>query len=103
MVLDHRDRELEHVAQLEQRVAELMGLLRTHAGRRLVEQQHVRVGGEHRGDLDALERAVGEPGDLGVEQVGEPEHLGDGVGALDAGARSLTTERRLPSIPASVG
>ena len=58
VVLDHRDRQPEVRAQLEQRVAELVRLLRTHARRRLVEQQHLRVGGEHRRDLDALQRAV---------------------------------------------
>ncbi len=71
---------LNIAAQLEQRVAEPVGLFGTHARRRLVEQQHVGVGRQHGGDLDPLERAVREPGHLRVEQVGEPEHVGQGIG-----------------------
>ena len=88
-------------AQLEQRVAQLVRLLGTHARRRLVEQQHVGVGGQHGGDLDPLERAVGQPGDLGVEQVAQAEHLGQRLGPARSW-RSLASDRRLPSMPATV-
>ena len=93
-------------AQLEQRVAELVRLLRTHARRRLVEQQHVGIGGQHGGDLDPLQRAVRQAGDLGVEQVAEAEGLGQRVGPgpqLALGRHGRAACRACPTIGRVVG
>jgi len=61
VVLDHQDRQVEEVAQLEQLVAEAVRLLRPHPRARLVQKQDVGIGGQGRGDLDPLEGAVRQP------------------------------------------
>jgi hypothetical protein len=60
VVLDQEDRQAEVVAELAHEVGELVGLLRVHAGGRLVEQQQRRVRRQRAGDLDAALVAVGE-------------------------------------------
>ena len=60
VVLDEQDREVLLVAQLAHEVGQLRGLLRVHAGGRLVEQQQLRVGRQRARDLDAALVAVGE-------------------------------------------
>ena len=53
---------------LRMKSVRLVGLLRVHPGRRLVEQQQLRVGRERAGDLDAALVAVGEvDGELVVD------------------------------------
>ena len=47
VVLDHQHREVQGLAQLQQPLAELVGLVGTHAGGRLVEQQQIGVGRQH--------------------------------------------------------
>ena len=66
----------------EQRVAELLGLLGSHPGGRLVQQEHVRVGREDGRELDALQVAVREPGDLLVQEVAEAEEVDEALGAV---------------------
>src|SRR5829696_6407238 len=46
VVLDQQDRHAQVVAQLAHELGELLGLLRVHAGGRLVEQQQLRLGRE---------------------------------------------------------
>ena len=74
VVLDQHDRDAALVAQLVHELRELVGLLRVHAGRRLVEQQQLRVGGQRAGDLDPPLVAVGEV-DRGpvVMALGQPD------------------------------
>ena len=60
VVLDQHDRDAALVAQLAHERGELIGLLRVHAGRRLVEQQQLRVRGQRPGDLHPPLIAVGE-------------------------------------------
>ncbi len=80
VVLDHQDGELEGPAQLQERVAEGGGLPRAHPRRRLVEQDEVGIGGQHGGQFDVLEHAVGQPVHLPVQQTREAEDLGQGLG-----------------------
>src|SRR5690606_39755186 len=49
--------------------------LRPHAGERLVQQQHLRRGGEHHGDLELALLAVAELGGDGVGAVVEQSAL----------------------------
>ena len=60
VVLDEQDRQLALVAQPAHELGEPLGLLRVHAGGRLVEQQQLRVRRERAGDLHAALVAVGE-------------------------------------------
>jgi hypothetical protein len=80
VVLDHHHGEVELPAELQQRGPEGVGLLRPHARRRLVEEEQVGVGGQHGPELDPFEDAVGEPGHPGVEQLGQPEDVGQRLG-----------------------
>ena len=80
MVLDHHHGEVELPAELEQRGPEGVGLLGAHARRRLVEEEQVGVGGQDGPELHPLEDAEGEPGHPGVEQVGQPQDLGQRLG-----------------------
>jgi hypothetical protein len=60
-------------------------LLRTHARRRLVEQEHLRIRGQDGGDLDPFRSP-------------RPRASAK-ASALDRNRRSATTEVRLPSMP----
>jgi hypothetical protein len=52
-VLHQKDRERELVAQPSNQTHELERFLGIHAGRRLVEQQELRIGGERAGNFEA--------------------------------------------------
>jgi hypothetical protein len=82
VVLDEQDGQRELAAQHEQPVAELVGLVGAHAGRRLVEQQDVGVGGQGAAELEQLERAVGLPAHAHVADALQAQQVQDGVGAL---------------------
>ena len=51
----------------------LVGVTRRHAGHRFVQQQHARLAGQRRGDLEQPALAVGEVLDLLVHHVGQAE------------------------------
>jgi hypothetical protein len=81
-------------------LAELVGLVGSHAGGRLVEQQDVGVGGQRAAELEQLERAVGLAADALVAHRLQPEHVEDGVGPL--GQLLLGRHDELaPTMPAS--
>ena len=69
-------------AHLLHAVAERAALLAAGAGQRLVEHEDRRVGGQHGGHLDHLERAVGQPADAAVAEVGEAHEVEDVIGPL---------------------
>ena len=94
MVVDHDDGELEVLADLEQEVAEGVGLLGAEARSGLVEQQQVGVGGEHGRDLEPLLDAVGQALDAGVEEVVEAHEVEDGVGPFGGVLLGLERGRR---------
>ena len=62
------------------------GLARRHAGRRLVEQQHLGREAERHRDLDQALAAIGELADRPQRVVGEAEPLEQREGFLDRGA-----------------
>ena len=61
---------------LDQRV-HARGLLRAHAGGRLVEQQHARLAGERERDLELALAAIADLADRSLAHVGEADLLGD--------------------------
>ena len=61
------------VAQPADRLAEIVDLGVGEARRRLVEQEQPRVGGHRPGELDPLERAVGQTGRRAQGVLGEAE------------------------------
>ena len=58
VVLDHDDRDVELVADVEDVAGGVLGLLEVHAGHRLVEQQQLGLHGQRATELDALLHAV---------------------------------------------
>jgi hypothetical protein len=58
VVLDEQDRA--RLAQALEHIDHLGRFLRAHAGQRLVEEQHLGVGGQHHGDLELALLAVAE-------------------------------------------
>ena len=62
-------------AAMASRMSRALGL--GHAGRRLVEQQHLGRAGEGRGDLEQALLAVGQGVGAPFEHVGEAEALGN--------------------------
>src|SRR5688572_12132710 len=74
VVLDEEDGDLLLVAQPPHELRELLGLLRVHAGRRLVEQQQLRVRRERAGDLHpALVAVRQERRGVVVAPLGHPD------------------------------
>src|SRR5262245_20005441 len=84
VVLDeeHRDR----LRQLCDRSEERRALVPWYAGRRLIEQQHLRPGGERERDLEQPLLAVGELARQPVAVLAEPERGEDAVRLLDRAA-----------------
>jgi hypothetical protein len=72
-VLDQQDRQLVLLAQREQQVGERLDLAVAEAAGGLVEQQQPRAAAEPAGELDALERPVGQAGRAAVGDPGEVE------------------------------
>jgi hypothetical protein len=62
-VLDEHDGGAELVVHVEDEAAHVLLFFHVHAGHRLVQQQHVRLGGQRAGQLDALLQAVGQAAD----------------------------------------
>ena len=76
-----QDGQPEVVHEPLQRGEDLLGGRRVEGGRRLVEQEDLRVHGEDRADGHALPLAAGERAQRPVPQVGQPEQV---EGLLDA-------------------
>jgi hypothetical protein len=74
-VLHEQHGEVERVAQFDDRLAERLGLAVAEAARRLVEHQQLGVREQRSGELDPLERAVGQSGDRPVRVLAEVEPL----------------------------
>ena len=75
VVLDDEDADAPSARRRPDRRAELGGLPAVEAGRRLVEQQHGRLGDERTGDADETGHAVRQRRRPLVEHVAEPELL----------------------------
>ena len=58
MVLDHEDGQVVLVADLHDEVGQLLGLLRVHAGCRLIEEQQLRLRRKCTGDLETALKSV---------------------------------------------
>ena len=63
------------VADLEDQLLGLPGLLRVHAGGRLVEQEQLRVGGQRPGDLQPPLVAVGQVAGEVLGRAGQPDEV----------------------------
>src|SRR5882762_6002582 len=63
VVLDQHDGGAVVVVDVEDEAAHVLLFLEVHAGHRLVEQQHRRLGGKRAAQLDALLQPVGQPPD----------------------------------------
>ena len=74
VVLDEHDRE-PGGGELDEQLRELRGLRLVEARRRLVEQDHARLGGERAGHLDQALRAGGQAVDALVGHRGEADAL----------------------------
>ena len=72
MVLDQAHGQLEVVSDLPDKGGELIGLLGGHAGRGLVQQEELGVGGQGPGDLQPALLAVGQGGGQLVLYVIQP-------------------------------
>ena len=58
VVLDHENGQVILVADLHDEVSQLLGLLRVHAGRRLIEEQQLRLRRKCTGDLETALKSV---------------------------------------------
>ena len=86
-VLGHDDGDREVVDQARDRREHLLGAGRVESGRRLVEEDDPRVGGEHRPDGDPLLLAAGQLAQGGVAQLGDAEQVERLLDALAHGGR----------------
>jgi len=77
VVLDHQDGDAElgfHVADPERHV---VGLLHIQPGRRLIQQDQLRLGAQRAGQFDHLAHAIGQPGDELVPMGGKVKEIDD--------------------------
>ena len=81
VVLDEKDGETL-LRQLEQQVAEDLGLLRVEAGPGLVQEKQARVGGQRPGQLDEARQAGGHGVDPLGGRLGDADPLEDLLGDL---------------------
>ena len=87
-------------------VVHARGFFRAHAGRRLVEQQHLRLAGERQRDLELALAAIAELADRGAEHVGEADPFGDLVGLRvqrESGCRIGRQNTRVSPVPQRAG
>ena len=95
VVLDHDDRDVQLVADVEDVAGGVLGLLEVHAGHRLVEQQQLGLHGEGPAQLDALLHAVGQQADGQRAPLLELEEVDDLLD--DAAVRRAPGVRARPS------